>query len=55
MCLQIRVVNAFQDPAAAPMSYTKGRASFASLVSIAARAEAARAAEGLARVDESKV
>lgn len=47
--LQIRVVNAFQDPAAMPPSQMpfRGRQSFASLASVASKlAEQSRAADG---------
>lgn len=43
--LQIRVVNAFQEPASTPAQLPyKGRPSFASLVSVAAKAAAAESA-----------
>ena len=44
-CFQIRVVNAFQDPAGVPAQLPyKGRPSFASLLSVAAKAAAAEQA-----------
>ncbi len=53
-CFQIRVVNAFQEPANAPSNLPHiARPSFASLIAAATAAEAAKAAEA-ARAEAAK-
>ena len=56
-CFQIRVVNAFQEPAAPAQMPLKGRASLASMLSVAAARQAAadKAAAEQAKRDSVKV
>ena len=54
-CFQIRVVNAFQEPSAAPAAMPfRGRTSLASLVSVAAKLESSKSEPKVSEMKECK-